>query len=231
MQALIVYLASRTEQENQILCKKLEPLHDEFPGVRYVGLHPQGIAMAARDRIDTLVLNIAELNPLEIERVRDARRSGYTGPILVAAKPGRGAELSELQAMRGVVFLEKPFETKDLLGILSKMLTARMVAQRVHRRFNTDQMGALEFYGRTEQIKSKVCNISKGGAYLELMTPAPLRAGDIVRLTVELNDLNRCYVVSARVVWTKNLNQKDSPGVGVEFVGTPDLKRPMSGGL
>ena len=228
MQGFGVFLASRTEEENQLLKRKLETLTDEFQNIRFIGLHPQGLALSANDKMAAVVINVTEWNRTETASLLGLRAAGYRGPVLVTAKPSQSPSLRSLRAMDGVVFLEKPFITKDVTGILRKMLHARSVAQRVHRRFNTDESAEVMPFGKNDAYETRVVNISKGGAYLEFSNPLPLRSGDMVRVKVELKDVNRTYTVPARIVWTgRAIGGSEGSGAGIQFVGTPDAKKTM----
>lgn len=231
MQGFSVFLASRTEEENQLLKRKLEILLPEFPGMKFVGLHPQGLAFSYSENMAVVIINVPEWNTHEALHLANLRGAGYKGPVLVSSKPNGAQALKTLRAQDAVVYLEKPFENKDLIGIVNKMLTARAVAQRVHRRFNTDQAAEIEFYGRNDRYISRVCNLSKGGAYLETSIGAAIRVGDMMRVTLELKDVNRTYTMPARVVWTRRSAERGDTGVGVEFVGTPDVRKTLISGL
>lgn len=230
MQGFAVYLASRTEEENQILKRKLEPLRNEFDQLRFIGLHPQGLALSAQEKMAAVILNVPEWHGTEAAHLASLRMAGYQGPVLVSAKGSQSAAMKSLQAMDSVVFLEKPFDTKDLVGIVKKMLHARVVAQRIHRRFNTDESAEILPFGKNDSYFSRVCNISRGGAYLEFSTPAPIRTGDMVRVKVELRDVHRIYTVPARVVWMGlPLESSGQTAAGVQFVGTPDVRKTVLG--
>ena len=220
-----VFLASRTEQENVIIRRKLEPLGDEFPGLKFMGLHPQGLPVADIEAMTAVVFNVPEWTRAEAAILVDLRKAGYRGPVLVAAKASAGKALKSLQAMSGVTYLEKPFETRDLMGIIRKMLTDRAVSQRIHRRFYTDQDAEIEMDGQVNRYATRLRNISRGGAYIEFLSLAKVRIGDIVRVKVELADLNRTYTMPAKVVWTSLGTLTGGTGVGVEFVGPGDVKK------
>jgi Tfp pilus assembly protein PilZ len=209
-------------------------LKTDFPQMRFVGLHPQGLPLSVNERMATVVINVPEWTRAESTNLHGLRGAGYSGPVIVMAKPTPSQALSSLRAMAQIVFLEKPFENKDLVGIARKMLSARVVAQRVHRRFNTAEIAAVELYGRSDSYNSRVCNMSKGGAYLEFSNHLPIRVGDMVRMKVELKDVSRIYTVPARVVWTGGTAGRSSAapklGVGVEFVGLPDVKKTIFNG-
>lgn len=225
-----LYFASRTEEENQILKRKLEVLREDFNDLRFVGLHPQGLAMSARDNMAAVLINVTDWTPTESSVLSGLREAGYSGPILVIAKAMAEAAIRQLRHSATVVFLEKPFETKDLVGIVHKMLMAREVEQRIHRRFNTDEMAEIVPFDQSGIYSSRVCNMSKGGAYLEFFRSAPIRKGDMVRLKVELKEVNRVYTVPAKVVWTGRTNDAGSNfTAGVQFVGAPNVTKNVIG--
>ncbi|RYZ65330.1 MAG: hypothetical protein EOP05_20760, partial [Proteobacteria bacterium] len=217
----------RTEQENYILQKKLESLEYEFSGLSFSGVHPAGLAASADRLTGTVIINLMEWNAKEAIVVNDLRKAGYSGPVLVTAKADLSSALAELRAMKDVTFLEKPFDTKDLVGIVRKMLHARAVAQRIHRRFDTAQDAEIES-DAGKKMASRVRNLSRGGAYLEFMVPAPVKIGDRVKVTLELKDVNRTYTLPAKVVWTSRGSGRGA-GVGVEFTGPGDVKSAILG--
>ncbi len=229
MAKTVIFIASRTEQENYIIQKKLEPLETEFRGIGFSGVHPVGLAASIDGSTGIVVLNVGEWTNLETSHIRELSNTGYRGPILVIAKSEINKAITALKATPNVVFLAKPFDTKNLLGIVRKMLMARAVSQQVHKRFATSQTAHLEVNGRDEKVPSRVCNLSKGGAYLEFITPVPLRIGEILKLKMELKELNRTYLMSAKVIWTEAVHRGSTRGVGVEFIGGDMLKKMILG--
>ena len=220
-----IFLASKSEQENQILKHKLEPLQREFRQLNFMSVHHRGLIASLDQPAAVVVLNHNEWTEREHRELLDLRGSGYMGPVLAIAKIRSPEAIHPLQTMENVVFLEKPFEPRDLEGIVRKMLHAREVAQRIHRRYNTAQDAEIEPYGKNSKFISKVCNLSAGGAYLEFMAAAPLVEGELVRVKFDLSELNRSYTMPARVVWAKKSLNKASSAVGVEFIGPGDVKR------
>ncbi len=220
-------IASRTEQENYILQKKLEVLEYEFKGLAYVSVHPAGLAPTV-DRLTAAVLiNLTEWSARDVQMITDLRAGGYQGPLLVTAKPDVDGLYLDLRNLSGVAFLEKPFEVKDVVGIVRKMLHARKVAHQVHRRYPTSQDAEVEA-GGGKKLMTRVRNLSRGGAYLEFLTPAPVKIGDTVLVKLELNELNRTYTLPAKVVWTSRASGRGA-GIGVEFTGRGDVKSAILG--
>jgi hypothetical protein len=73
---------------------------------------------------------------------------------------------------------------------------------RKSQRFETQEKASVEVYGRAVNITADVRNISKTGACLENSSGYfDLDKGDLIRLTIFLNEVNREHNVSAEVVW------------------------------
>jgi hypothetical protein len=70
------------------------------------------------------------------------------------------------------------------------------------QRFETREKASVEVYGRSVNMTAEVKNISKTGACLE--NPSEyfdLDKGDLIRVTIYLEELHREHNVSAEVVW------------------------------
>jgi hypothetical protein len=223
-----VFVASRTEQENYLLLKKLESLEFEFKDVKLASVHTAGLVMSVDRLTAAVILNLNEWTPKEAIMIQELRRVGYVSPILVTAKADPVVVNKDLRLMNDVVFLPKPSDVKDLLGIMRKLLLTREVPQQKHRRFPTQQDAELEIEATGGRMVTRVRNLSKGGAYLEFLTPSPLKVGEFVKVKLELKDLQRVYTLPAKVVWS-NRHGSRGLGIGVEFTGRGDVQRSILG--
>lgn len=226
-----IFLASRTEEENHILRRKLEPLAQEFSPLQFISTHLQGLVASVDRNTALVVLNFNEWTGREAVTIDELRAVGFKGAIVLMAKAPLPEVVRELRTLESVVFVEKPFETRDLVGIVRKLLDDRLVAQRIHRRYNTHQEAEVEFASRDEAEKtiSRLFNLSKGGAYIEFMTPTPVKVGELIRLKLELKEVNRTYTMPAKVVWAKKQTSNGGTGVGIEFVGPGDVQKNILG--
>lgn len=86
------------------------------------------------------------------------------------------------------------------------------------KRHATKELAILEVYGRTFKINSRLANLSVTGAFLELTSSGyQPKQGDLVRITVPLQKLNKTYTLHGQVIWIRGL------GVGVTFLKDKDL--------
>jgi response regulator RpfG family c-di-GMP phosphodiesterase len=220
-----IVIASRTEQENELLRKKLQPLVEMLPkGARISTTRPQATKLELAGEPDLVIFNFNEWNQNELTWVKDLRREGFDRMIMILAKAEAPLAVQNLALLESVVYLEKPFEQRDLLGIAEKAIKRGRVEQRIHRRFNTEQPATIEF-AAGGSIGSRIFNLSKTGAYLELNALQEVVIGDSVKLRMELDDVSRTYVMPAKVVWTNMMGRTGGTGVGVHFTGRGAVRR------
>lgn len=221
-----VILASRSEDENVLLRKKLLSLDDVINGgVKVTTTRPQATKLELPGSPDLVIFNFNDWNREELNWVTGLRAEGYLNMIMILAKADVPTAVQNLRYLERVVYMEKPYEVRDLVGIAEKAIMKGAVAQRIHRRFNTEQEALVDFGVRGGAISSRVFNISKTGAYLELNALQDVCIGESVKLRLELDNMNRTYVMPAKVVWTQVMGRTGGTGLGVHFTGRGDVKR------
>ena len=225
-----VLIVSRTEEENYILRRRLEPLAGEMGPMRFFSVRPQGLGGSAEPDLAVVVMHMVTFEPLHRDAIVQARAAGYHGPILVIAKAS-AETLTDIEGMPRVVLLDKPYDSKDLVGLVKKFLIEHQVAQRVHRRYPTAQRAEVEILAQKTKSKSMLYNLSKGGAYFEFPNTQKVKIGDIVNLSIELKDVRRSYMLPAKIVWTTEVGMGGGHGIGVEFVGRGDLSHNILGAV
>lgn len=223
-----VVVASRTEEENGILLRKLASLSQSIDGgVRFSTSRPQAARLEVSEAPDLVIFNFNDWNENEIQYVMDLRTTGYREMILILAKADVPTAVQNLKSLENTVYLEKPFETRDLVGIVQKALVTGAVNQQLNRRFVTQQDATVEFRQGKGALSSRIFNMSKTGAYLELTTLKDVQVGETVRLRLELEDVSRTYLMPAKVVWTQVMGRTGGTGLGVTFTGPGDVKKHM----
>jgi response regulator RpfG family c-di-GMP phosphodiesterase len=223
-----VILASRTEEENHLLYKKLLNLNDAVKGgTKITTSRPQLAKLELSGEPDLVIFNVNDWNRDELKYVQDLRAEGYKELIMILAKADVPTAVQNLQLLDRVVYLEKPYEVRDLIGITSKALMTGTVEQQFHKRFITEQEATVEFKYGKGVVSSRVFNMSKTGAYLELNALQDVSVGETVRVRLELENVSRTYLMPARVVWTQVMGRTGGTGIGIHFTGRGDVKRHM----
>jgi response regulator RpfG family c-di-GMP phosphodiesterase len=220
-----VILASRTENENALLQRKLAPLENSVPnGIRFLTTRPQAAQLELGGDPDLVIFNFHDWNQDELKWVEALRAGGYQNTIVILAKADVPTAVQNLQLLERIVYLEKPYQSRDLVGIAEKAIMTGEVMQQIHKRFNTEQEAQVEF-GAGKPLASRIFNMSRTGAYLELNALQDVKVGESVKLRMELENVNRTYVMPARIVWTQTMGRTGGTGVGVHFTGRGAVKR------
>ncbi len=93
-----------------------------------------------------------------------------------------------------------------------------------NERYVTQELAQLEVYGRMGKVFCKMANLSNTGACFEIINSNYMpRAGDMVRVTVLLRQINKTHVLDAEIIWCKGL------GLGLNFVKKHELMKKLAG--
>ncbi|MCM2281533.1 MAG: PilZ domain-containing protein [Bdellovibrionaceae bacterium] len=219
-----VIIASTSEQENYILKRKIDPILSDLGAIQFMSVRPQGVHAALDASVSMVIINTPSFTVPARVAITDARRLGYRGPILVISKMDSVEGVREIRAMEKVVLLERPYEVKDLQGIVRKFILARKVEQRVFRRYHTVQKAEVEVVGYEKKSITTLFNLSRGGCYFEFPRTMNVKVGDTLKMTIELAEVNRRYAMPAKIVWMTTAGQSGGHGVGVEFIGRGNVE-------
>ena len=86
------------------------------------------------------------------------------------------------------------------------------------KRHQTKENAVVEVYGQNGKIYCRMNNLSTSGAFFEIVNSSySPKNKDIVRITVNLKQMSKTYVMHGEVVWSKGL------GLGVSFIKQKDL--------
>lgn len=156
--------------------------------------------------------------------LKDLRLEGYEQPILILGeKIDRQAMSASVRADR-VHFAEKPIELFNLKGLVKKLVKQRQIPQQQFKRFRTNQSMDVENYSTGESVETSLFNLSVGGAYFESQGKYQAGIGDLLKMSVQLNDLRRSHMMNAKVVWTtRKGTYSGGYGVGVRFVKNDEV--------
>ena len=127
-----------------------------------------------------------------------------------------------LKKIDRMVNVDKPHSVKSLGLLCDRIVQGQEIAGRNHKRFTTNQTARIQKLESSEVIDAHVYNMSKGGAYLELVKGA-MKVKDVVKVVIQLDKLGKEHVVHGRVMWTvpHGLSEKKF-GLGIEFINSDE---------
>ncbi len=190
--------------------------------------------ISAEKAINLLIYESENFGKRDFNLLKDFRVWGLGFPILVISNNIVSIDLDSKKNDARIHFVESNFEDKKLVGITKKLMRTKQIPQQGHKRYHTNQRVLLETISQGVTLDSSMYNLSKGGAYCEFDPEEQLKLviGDIVKLSVPLNEMEKRHALSAKVVWTTPKGRYSGRnGIGLKFVNADDLYRQLLGKL
>src|ERR1700722_2569491 len=91
---------------------------------------------------------------------------------------------AELKRMEKIVNVEKPNSVKSMTLLCERIVHGQGIAGRKQKRFQTNQKATVQRLEANESMDAHVYNMSKGGAYLELVKGS-LNVKDVVKVVIQ----------------------------------------------
>lgn len=176
--------------------------------------------------IHLLMLQTGNLAAQDIAYAAQLREKGYSYPMLMITDSVGDVNIEEANNKQKIYFLERPFELKTLKGLARKLMVAKQVPQQVFRRYRTNISATLETFISGEKFETHMFNLSRGGAYFELTQRPMVNVGDLLRLRVSLNAVEKQHHIHGRIVWTTHKGHAAGGyGLGMKFMKSTDIYR------
>jgi len=227
---LKVMIASGSETDNALIERKLAPISRTLGDVKFHGIRPAHLPAAIDSSYNLLIHNTLHFSPTMRSEVQHLRSMGYLGPVMILGKVPHPNTIDRFSDMQSVTIIEKPYENKDLQGIAIKYLKDAVVQQRRHRRFDTAQKVQLESYNKDYSAQTLISNISRGGAHVQGELH-DISRGDLLRISFNLDQLNKSRVVSAEVVWTNGEVGTQERSAGLRFISKAKVYEALLNGF
>ncbi len=176
-----------------------------------------------KDNIKCFLLNVMECELKTVNFVQKIKSAADKTSIIVFCSKILPEIMSRLASLKNVMVLEKPVKDIQLDALFEKIMAGGDISQRVHKRYPTRQIIKIEKISSREVCMGEVFNISKGGAYVEVIK-GRLTQGDVVRLSIKLDLIAKDHTLHAGVVWAipKGINT-GCPGAGLRFMNAEEV--------
>ncbi len=204
-------------------------IESELPYEVFLGLKPADIETALKAKnIHLLMLQSGKPAKQDIAYALSLRNTGFNYPILMITDAIGNLKVDELNDRHRIYFMERPFELKTLKGLARKLMVSKAVPQQIFRRYRTNISATLETFISGDKFITHMFNLSRGGAYFELPQKPSVGIGDLLRLKVHLNDMEREHNVHGRVIWTTHRGHAAGGyGLGIKFMKSTDIYRKL----
>jgi Tfp pilus assembly protein PilZ len=202
-------------------------IETELPYEVILSFDQKGIEAAIKAKnIHLMMLQTGNLAVQDIAYARTLRQMGFNYPMLMITDALGKTNVEEVNEKHKIYFLERPFELRTLKGLARKLMVARAVPQQLFRRYRTNLSATLETFISGDKYHTHMFNLSRGGAYFETNKKPTVQVGDLLRLKVNLADMERQHSIHGRVVWTTHKGHAAGGyGLGLKFMKSTDIYR------
>lgn len=211
---------------------RYEKLRSMIEGDLRFQIHAAFDRQEIRSQLESKVFNLAIIDGEIVDsRTLDTcnilRELDFGFSIIMIGKRVEHDVFIRIYASNDLHLLIQPTE-KALAGLVRKLMSSRRVPKQLYPRFNTNQIAEIETLQDGENLLTSMYNLSKGGAYCEFDSPMPVTIGDMIRVRVQLADINSEYALNAKVVWTTAKGRFSGRfGCGFKFISTQDTYRTL----
>lgn len=202
-------------------------IETELPYQVVLAFSPRDIQAALKSKnIHLLMLQTGNLAQQDINYALELRQEGFVYPMMMITDALGDLPIDDVSDKHKIYFLERPFELKTFKGLARKLMVSKTVPQQIFRRYRTNITATLETFISGERYYTHMFNLSRGGAYFELTQKPTVGVGDLLRLKVNLSDVDREHHIHGRVVWTTHKGHAAGGyGLGVKFMKGSDIYR------
>jgi predicted SpoU family rRNA methylase len=175
--------------------------------------------------VQGLILNLKIFSLNEVKLVDLFYALNNNIMIIVVSRQIDEAAYSKVKDLKHVVLLQRPFrEAKVIALFCKKMITGRETFRREHFRYMSNQHGSIEVLSNKNVHMGNIVNISRGGALFESDHDMNLVDHEIVRLGIQLSEINKIHIMTAEIVWISPFDPKTKKmSIGLKFLGSKEL--------
>lgn len=218
----LVIVGQDQNRLNTIKCE-LSELHQIHGDLRVSTTGSGFIETLIEPRLKVLIFDTGAINKMVFPFMVKVRKLGFAGPIIILGNPGDQFDIRELDQLRNVFHLGKPYAVEALLGVTKNCINIEKMRQRRDQRFDVREQATLEAYSSDFRIQTVINNISRSGVRIEGDLKG-LKQGDLLRLHLNLDKINKERTMSARVVWMEKAHDNKEQA-GLEFVSQKAVYR------
>lgn len=192
----------------------------------------EGVDIAVANNIDTaksqifyskpdiLLVHISQITERSLQGIEQIR-SPFDLPVIVFTNKLNDRCLDLKKRFPKYYMLSRPFLSRDVLGIAWKMIQGEVPEQQVQRRYSTNQNTVLQVVGTDSNISARITNLSLSGAKIHFDDKPAWKTGELIKMEVALDALNKTHSVHAKVIWIEK--EPGTKEMGVEFIPTEEV--------
>lgn len=182
-------------------------------------------AQVISGEVQCLILNLKSFRLEEVKLVEMFYSLNKKITVIVVSKQIEEKAYDRVKDLRYVTVLQRPFREAKIIALFCKKLTTgREKFRREHFRYHADQPASIELLSKTQIYWGKIVSISRGGALFEAEEDMNVIEHELLRLSIQLNDLSKIHLVNAEVVWILPYDSKTKKmSIGLKFINPKEV--------
>ncbi len=162
------------------------------------------------------------INSLVLDYVVELRNRGFKLPIILVVE-NVGSSDKFIKNHSGVHVIERKYISISLRKLCLKLSEKPKSLSQIFKRYSTDLSLEIENLYDGRGVSSRMINLSLGGAQCLSEKDPKFHEGDLVRLKIKLEEVDRFHNMNAKVVWINEDAVTGQMGFGLEFISEHDL--------
>lgn len=214
VQKLVV--VGRVQDRLNQLKEEVKPIIEGRQDLKISAVRPGYLETVVDTTVQIMVFDTDFINKNIFPLIVQIRKIGYAGPVIVLGNPSHNFDLKELNGVKGLYHLHKPYQPDQLVGMIRNCLNVELMRKRRDQRFDVHEHAVLEGYSSDVRLETTISNISRSGVRIEGPL-GELKQGDLLKVHFNFDKINKERVMNARVVWIKK-DGASKEEAGLEFV-------------
>ena len=188
----------------------------------------------SKKQIDLLIIETLRPNDEDVAFVKEVRFWTAEVPVLLVCNEYLETDADKFPKEGRPHFFDCRLGESKFLGMARKMMKTKHIGAQVHKRYLTNEKALIEMIKDGKQIGSDMYNLSRSGAYFEFdhKDNFKFNTGDVVRMTVSLDTVQRSHDLSAKIMWTTQRGRYSGrQGVGLKFIKGDEVYKQLLSNL
>ena len=172
------------------------------------------MALLTTETLHCVIFNFTSFGLSQVRLIQGICEIAKIPQVLVFAEQANPEVLEAIKNDKNLILIEKPlmnFED-DVAGLCDRLINEDSKFKREARRLTADQPASITLLKTGRHYDGRVRNMNEHGACLEINTSL-VAVGDQIKITVDLDKLNRQRIFTAEVRWIKPYPGKSIMGI------------------
>ena len=155
-----IFIVSKNQSEIELIRKRIESSGADLGNLSFQSGRPTLDQESIESNSDLLIFNTPQIDEQAKKFIFLYRELTEDEPIIVIAKVP--FDCPDLDTIKSLAIVRKPYEPKDLVGVIKNVIDKREIQHRRYPRFTVNEKALLDCYDQELKMEATIENMSKG---------------------------------------------------------------------